>query len=118
MGLIERWGSGTVRIIDELKKAGMPKPKFVSSAGKFTLIFYKQTNLESLIEKHNLSNRQIQAIEYVKTNGSISNSEYQSLTGISKRTASRELSQLLSKEIFLTGDAAKGVGKCYQLKKD
>lgn len=35
VGFIERWGSGTLRIIEEMKTAGLPSPRFLSKSGHF-----------------------------------------------------------------------------------
>ncbi|HFC97471.1 MAG TPA: DeoR family transcriptional regulator [Thermosulfurimonas dismutans] len=47
-----------------------------------------------------LNERQIKAVLYVKERGRITNREYQELTGISKRTATRDLDELLEKGVF------------------
>ncbi len=89
MGLIERWGSGTIRIASELQTAGHPLPKFESQSGRFQVTFFKQLSILFLREQ-GLSERQILAIQYLKEHDNISNAEYQSLTQTSKRTSSRE----------------------------
>lgn len=114
MGFIERWGSGTLRMAEELEKAGLPKPEFISESGRFKLIFYKQMLTVEQLKKMGLSERQMQAVTYVKEHGSISNSEYQELTGISKRTASRELNELKAKKILFS-EGITGRGTRYRL---
>jgi len=61
-----------------------------------------------------LSERQLQAIAYVKEHGSIANLEYQKLTEVSKRTASRELNDLKTKNI-LVSEGGTGRGTVYRL---
>ena len=114
MGLIERWGSGTTRIADELHTAGFPAPEFESKSGRFQVIFHKKTSEQSL-KNPDLSKSQLSAIQYVKDNGSISNTEYQNLTGLSKRTASRELSDLKLKGVFTVTKEGRGRGVLYRL---
>lgn len=116
MGLIERWGSGTLRIIEELEKAGFPKPEFISESGRFKLIFNKQLITDQYLKKMDLSKRQLDAIAYTKDHGSISNAEYQDVTGVSKRTATRELNELTSKGILVPEGGTRGRGKLYRLK--
>jgi predicted HTH transcriptional regulator len=41
-GLIERWGSGTLRMVEELKAAGLPPPQFESESGRFRVIFNRE----------------------------------------------------------------------------
>lgn len=110
MGLIERWGSGTTRMASELQKEGFPKPQFESMAGRFKVTFFKQVLVEQPFKKYRLSERQLLAIEYVKEHGSISNAEYQTVTGVSNRTALRDLKELKLKGILIsTGGTGRGV---------
>lgn len=49
------------------------------------------------------------AIVYVKEKGIITNAEYQKLTGVSRRTASRELQNAVEKDVLqMTGRVGKG----------
>ena len=63
-----------------------------------------------------LSERQISAIMYTKEHETISNTEYQTIAQISKRTASRELNELKMKNI-LVAEGVGGRGTIYKLKK-
>ncbi len=115
MGLIERWGSGTLRMAAELETAGMPAPKFDSKLGRFQVVFFKQPN-EQPLQNALFSKNQLLAIQYVKEHGSISNLEYQNLTKVSKRTASRELQELKLKGVFTpTSTGKRGRGIAYKL---
>jgi len=40
-GMIESWGRGTIKIIDECKKAGLPEPEFREEFGGFSVHFRK-----------------------------------------------------------------------------
>lgn len=95
-GFIERWGSGTLRMAEALELASLPSPRFESKSGNFRLYFYK--NFQDTMD---LSEKQLKAIAYVKEHGSISNIQYQTITGDSKRTASRELNKLREIGVFV-----------------
>lgn len=57
-----------------------------------------------------LSERQLSTIEYVKEHGNISNAEYQTLTGVSRLTALRDIKDLELKKIFASiGEAGRGI---------
>jgi ATP-dependent DNA helicase RecG len=114
-GLIERWGSGTTRMAAELETAGMPLPEFTSEPGRFRLTFHRDLFTEEYLKNMGLSERQLLAITYVKEHEAISNTEYQALTGISKRTATRELNELKLKNIFIA-EGLGGRGMIYRLK--
>ena len=114
-GLIERWGSGTLRMVEELAAVNLPSPQFISEPGRFKVIFYKELITDDYLKKLHLSKRQLDAIAYIKEHGSISNTTYQTLAGVSKRTATRDLSLLKEKGI-LEIEGITGKGSVYKLK--
>ena len=61
-----------------------------------------------------LNERQIQSVKFVKENGKITNSEYQENYGVSRNTATRDLSELVDKGILKSSEA-KGAGSYYEL---
>ena len=107
--LIEKWGYGTVKIMDECTKAGLPDPLFELSAGGMQLTFLKDILNEEYLRKLQLNDRQINAVLFVKEYGTITNSEYQKLTNASKRTVTTDLQVLTEKGLlFRTGATGKG----------
>ena len=115
-GLIERWGSGRLRMIESLKLAELPDPKFESNNGRFRLTFYK--NLLKKLDGSNdsiLSVRQRKMIDYIKQYGRIGNSEYRRIAEVSKRTATRDLKELVDKGILMI-EGETGRGTTYRLK--
>lgn len=115
-GLIERWGSGTTRMVEELETVGMPLPTFTSEPGRFRLTFHREMLTEDRLKNMGLSERQILAVTYTKEHKTISNTDYQMIAKVSKRTASRELNELKLKDI-LVAEGAGGRGTIYRLKK-
>jgi ATP-dependent DNA helicase RecG len=61
-----------------------------------------------------LNERQIKAVLYVVENGSIDKSKYQELFGVSRNTASNDLTGL-TKAGVLRSSGAKGAGAFYEL---
>jgi len=110
--LIESWGSGTLKMIDLCKEQNLPEPEFVErkeGLGEFTVVFYKDIFNEEELRKRGLKERQIKAVMYVKRNGKITNKEYQEISKISERTATRDLLDLVDKNIFVqVGSTGKG----------
>lgn len=115
-GLIERWGSGTTRMAEELEAANMPLPTFTSEPGRFRLTFHREALAKGRLKNMGLSERQLLAVAYTKEHEAISNTEYQTIAGVSKRTASRELNELKLKDI-LVAEGVGGRGTVYRLKK-
>lgn len=77
--------------------------------------FRKDIYNEKYLHSLDLNERQVKAVLYVKKNGKITNSDYQSLNDVSKATATRDLTELVEKYSILqrTGDI--GVGTHYFL---
>ena len=96
--MIERWGTEIQRIIDSCQKQNLPIPIFEEYQG-FRVIFRKPYAKEEL-RKLGLNERQIKAVEYVEKRGSITNREYQKLTLVSRKTATRDLTDLVKRGIF------------------
>jgi len=114
-GLIEAWGRGTIKIINECKKAGLPEPIIEYSSGGISVTILKnQFDEKSLIEK-GLSTRQIKAIEYLKENRNITNKIYQEICEVSKATATRDLTELIEKFKLLERSGEVGAGTSYKL---
>ena len=108
-GLIEAWGRGTIKIIKECKKAGLPEPEFKEEFGGFSVYFYKDIFTEENLGEMGLNERQIKAVLYIKEKGKITNKEYQEITGIKKRQSSEDLKDLEEKGIFhKVGTTGKG----------
>jgi ATP-dependent DNA helicase RecG len=114
-GLIEAWGRGTIKIINECKKAGLPEPIIEYSSGGISVTILKsQFNEKSLIEI-GLSARQIKAVRYLKENQSITNKIYQEICEVSKATATRDLTELIEKFRLLERSGEVGAGTSYKL---
>jgi len=115
-GFIEEMGSGTGRIIDNMKSTGLPEPEFKEEMGGFSVYFRKDVYTEEYLRKLGLNERQIKAVMYVKEKGKITNREYQKLTGISRQMATIDLKQLVEKGV-LTKIGRAGAGVAYELTK-
>jgi ATP-dependent DNA helicase RecG len=99
-GFIDAWGSGTIKIIDACKVAGLPEPTMEEKWGGFIVTLFKERFSVEELQKMGLNERQVKAVVYVKEKGKITNSEYQTLNEISERTASRELEELKKLSVF------------------
>lgn len=113
-GLIDAWGSGTVKIIETCLQAGLPEPELIEQDGGFLVTLFKNNLTKEQLTKLGLNERQLKAVEYVKEKGKITNKEYQTLNSISERTASRELSELTDKQVLKSSET-KGAGSYFYL---
>ncbi len=110
-GLIESWGRGTLKIINECVTAGLPEPLIENQSGGVRVTIFKKQALVNI----ELNARQLKAIEFLKEKGSITNSDYQTLNNISKATATRDLTELVDKYNILKRSGEVGAGTNYIL---
>ncbi|MEA3432647.1 MAG: DeoR family transcriptional regulator [candidate division WOR-3 bacterium] len=84
--------------------------------------FYRDKWNEKNLKELGLNERQIKAVMYVKERGKITNKEYQRLCNTSERTVTRDLSSLVSAEIFeqigMTGKGTEYILRQYEGDKD
>jgi len=109
-GLIENWGSGTTRMAKLLVDAGLELPEFSTiHPDRLRVIFHKDRFSKERLHKLDLSARQISAVQQARSKGRITNQEYQALLGVSERTSTRELNELVALGIlFRHGTTGKG----------
>jgi ATP-dependent DNA helicase RecG len=114
MGLIEQWGSGIGKMQNLCSLAGIPEPHFEEYQSGFLVEFRKDIYTEEYLRSLGLNERQINAVAYVKEKGKITNKKYQELTGVSRQTATIDLSEMVKKNVFeRIGKAGKGIA--YQM---
>jgi len=113
-GFIEEVGSGIGRMIEEMKKAGLPEPEFKEEMGGFSVYFRKDIYTEEYLKSLELNERQIQIIKYLKTHKMASLMSFKSIfPGISEKTIYRELQDLVKKGLIKqSGDKR---GRKYEL---
>ena len=99
-GYIDSWGRGTLKIINTCKLFGLPEPTITALNGGILVTLFKENVITRNIKLSDLNTRQIAAIEYLKLNDKITNSDYQKLNKVSDTTANRDINKLLSLEIF------------------
>jgi predicted HTH transcriptional regulator len=107
---IEKAGSGTLDMIDRCGEAGLPSPDFEERAGQFVTTIWRDWLTAEVISGFDLNERQQKAVAYLKVHGRINNAQYREITGVSSRTALRELRQLADIALLVkvggTGQAA------------
>ncbi|HWY12068.1 MAG TPA: transcriptional regulator [Bacteroidia bacterium] len=107
--IFEAWGHGTVKMVDECKKAGLPEPNFEEESGGMLVTFRKDVLTQEYLQKMDLNERQVKAVLYIKEKGSIVNSVYQNINSTTKKTATRDLTDLVTKGVLENkGGATRG----------
>ena len=114
-GYIESWGRGTIKIIEKCIEVGLPSPLYHYDGSDFSVEFRKDIYHTEYLETLNLNERQIKAILYVKEDKKLTNSEYQRINNVSKATATRDLTELVTKHNLLERTGEIGAGTSYKL---
>jgi len=100
-GLIEKWGSGTKRMVDLCVSQGLPEPEFKEEFGGVSVYFYKDMYSEENLLKMKLNERQIKAVRFIKENKSINLSSFRALIPeVSEKTLYRDLQELVKKGLL------------------
>lgn len=94
-GLIETWGRGTIKVLEECKKHGLIEPLIEEKQGGVAITIFSDIYNEKFLSKFDLNERQKQAIQYIKENEFITNSIYRELFNLTDRTALRDLKELM-----------------------
>lgn len=111
---IEVWNPGglpedlTLDMIRLCAEAGLPEPEFRSEGERFVTVIWRDWLTEKVLADLNLNARQQEAVAYVKRRGRIANSEYQQLTGATRKTAARDLDELITKGVFKRAGEKRG----------
>ena len=116
IGLIERWGGGTLLIADALEAQGQSPPVFdVASPYTFKItVFTLVHKQKSEIKMMGLNERQLLALDYLFKNQTITSAIFQELFEASKPTATRDLSELVNKGLIIR-EGKTGKGTNYRL---
>jgi len=106
---IEKAGTGTLDMIDGCRHAGLPEPEFREEGSQFVLTLWRDWLTPAVMQQLAVSDRQKQAILFVRANGRIANRDLQQLTGVVRKTAARDLDGLVSKGILARRGSGRGV---------
>ncbi|MFW5727360.1 MAG: ATP-binding protein [Spirochaetia bacterium] len=107
---IESLGTGTLDVIRHCNDAHLPMPYFEQRGTQFVVTLWRDWLTAKVLAELNLNERQRQGIDYVKSEGRIGNLEYQRITGAIKKTATRDLEDLVSKKLLTkVGTTGRGV---------
>ncbi|PIU67350.1 MAG: hypothetical protein COS84_04755 [Armatimonadetes bacterium CG07_land_8_20_14_0_80_40_9] len=96
---IKEMGEGLNRMFREMKEAGLSEPDIITEANQVILILKnikckKEIYHKEEIEEYSLNKRQREVLEYIKTEGNITNREYRRLFNVHRDTAHSDLSTL------------------------
>ena len=98
---VEKAGTGTTDMIADCREAGLPEPDFEQRGPHFVVTLWRNWLTTEVLAGLNLNERQLKAVAHVKKTGKINNSQYQQATGATRKTAARDLDDLVGKHVLL-----------------
>lgn len=97
---IEKADSGTQMMISLCREASLPEPDFEQRDGSFVITLWRDWLTDKMMAKLDLNDRQRKAMVLIKEERQLNNTGYQSIFGVSKPTASRDLNDLVKKGVL------------------
>jgi ATP-dependent DNA helicase RecG len=116
-GMIEAWGRGTIKIVDECKKAGLPEPEFREEFGGFSVFFHKGKSVERVLESgekvgrkwgDHLSRNEAKILEAIIADQRITINGLSEKIGIGTTAVENNLKKLKSKGAIARVGSARG----------
>lgn len=106
---VEKAGTGILDMIDLCRKAELPEPEFRQDGGQFVQTIWRDWLTAEVLNAAGLSERQRAAIAQMRTSVRFTNSEYQTVFQVAKRSAHRDLADLVEKGLVRrVGTTGKG----------
>jgi ATP-dependent DNA helicase RecG len=112
---IEKAGSGTQRMIELCREAGLPEPRFEQRSGSFVITLWRDWLTAEVIAKLGLNDRQRKAIRVIRQQRRLTNRDYQTVTGATRPTSKRDLEDLVKKGVI--APEGRGRGSYYEFVK-
>jgi len=115
---IEKVGTGTLDMIARCREAGLPEPDFEQRADQFVVTLWRDWLTDKVMAELDLNERQKKIVSYLKANQQITNAEYQSIMSVTRKTAARDLADLVAKDVVMRFGAGRGVFYVLARKRD
>lgn len=97
---VERYGMGTVRMIERCQAAKLPEPVFSVTGGFFSATFYKDPLRPEHLDQLDLNPRQVVALAHVREVGRIDSATYETLVVGTRPTRARDLEDLVARGLL------------------
>lgn len=110
IGYIEKFGSGIFKIREMCEENGNPPPEYETDKHSTVLTFKAlepQVTVEQSKEMLDLNDRQLKALDYARSHGSISSGELMRITKVTRRTAIRDLNDMVDKGYLIVAGAGR-----------
>jgi len=106
---VEKAGSGILDMIALCREAGLPEPEFCQDGGQFVQVIWRDWLTGAVMDELGLNERQKKALALLRQKESLTNADYQGVTGSSRATAKRDLEELVNKKVLIMEGRGRGV---------
>lgn len=110
---IDKAGTGVLDVLSQCKAAGLPEPDFAQDGDQFTVTLWRDALTPARLDQLGLNERQRKAVQHLRKHLRISSADYQRITECSRRTATRDLAELV--DLGLIEFRGKGRGAHYEI---
>ena len=108
-GFIERWGSGTTRILSLCAAHGLPQPRFEEYSGGVTVTFYQDPFSAARLQKMGIGERQLRLVDVMRERGSVQMADLVPIfPELSDKTLQRDLRELIERGVVRALGERKG----------
>ncbi len=115
---IEKAGTGTLDMVARCREADLPEPDFEERAGQFVVTLWRHWLTPDVLDALGVNERQRRALLAAKSKGTLTNAEYQKTAGVPRKTATRDLSDLVAKGVLRQVGAGRGTHYVLRRKRD
>lgn len=105
---IEKFGTGTLMMIRLCRSHGLPEPVFEQQGGDFVVTVWRDWLTEGEMVRLALNDRQRRALAEIRLRERLANVDYQKLAGTSRKTAARDLDDLVARGVLVRVGTGRG----------
>ena len=105
---IEKFGTGTLMMIRLCRSQGLPEPVFAQQGGDFVVTVWRDWLTEAELARLVLNDRQRLALIEIRLRERLVNFDYQKLTRTSRKTATRDLGDLVTRGVLVRVGTGRG----------
>ena len=115
---IEKFGTGTLMMIRLCRSQGLPEPVFAQQGGDFVVTVWRDWLTEAELARLVLNDRQRLALIEIRLRERLVNFDYQQLTRTSRKTAARDLGDLVTRGVLVRVGTGRGTHYVLASKRD
>jgi len=105
---IEKFGTGTLMMIQQTTAHALPEPDFEALPGEFMVVLWRDWLTPELFDRLGLNKRQRMVMGTLHAKPQVTNADYQQATGAARTTVKRDLEELVRHGLLRPVGAGRG----------